>query len=210
MKEYFGKYHGSVQAEWMLEGRKMRLLKDFKFEDPNHMLWVSPKNSEVDGASIPPAFWSIIGSPFSGKYRDASVIHDVACQQKKRTWEVVHLAFYYAMRASGVSIIQAKIMYAAVYHFGPRWPRIEMVDSEEAIDDIKYDRIKSIGTDTSDTAYFPDAIKYDFKRKSKRTSQVSKNIPPDNYSIKKSDFERLQKTIKENSQFDLDQIRSFK
>jgi hypothetical protein len=32
------------------------------------------------------------------------------------------LTFYNAMRARGVSDTLAKIMYAAVYHFGPRWP----------------------------------------------------------------------------------------
>ena len=34
----------------------------------------------VDGASIPSVFWSIIGAPYTGKYRDASVIHDYYCE----------------------------------------------------------------------------------------------------------------------------------
>ena len=121
-EEYFGKYMGTVQVEWLDEGRKMRLLSDFSFEDPNGLVWSAKKNQMVDGASIPSSLWSFVGSPFSGKYRDASVIHDIACDEKTRTWEVVHLAFYYAMRASGVSELRSKIMYGAVYHFGPRWP----------------------------------------------------------------------------------------
>ncbi len=120
-KDYFGTYSGAVQTEWLSDGRQMKLLNDFIFEDPNGLKWKAPKGSIVDGASIPTFAWSFIGAPFSGEYRDASVIHDIACQQKKRTWEVVHLAFYYAMRASDVNVLQAKIMYAAVYHFGPRW-----------------------------------------------------------------------------------------
>lgn len=119
--EYFGRYSGSVKAEWLDDGRFMKLLEDFQFEDPNGMTWVAPIGSLVDGASIPVVAWSIVGSPFTGRYRDASVIHDVACQEKMRSWEVVHLAFYYAMRTSRVSPLQAKIMYAAVHHFGPRW-----------------------------------------------------------------------------------------
>lgn len=55
-------------------------------------------------------------------YRDASVIHDVACVARTRPWREVHETFYFAMRASGVGEVQAKVMYAAVYHFGPRWP----------------------------------------------------------------------------------------
>jgi hypothetical protein len=62
-----------------------------------------------------------MGGPFSGQYRNASVIHDVACVQRTRPWKVVHKAFYNAMKASGVSNRLANIMYGAVYHFGPRW-----------------------------------------------------------------------------------------
>jgi hypothetical protein len=49
------------------------------------------------------------------------VIHDVACVEKKRPWNMVHENFYYGMLASGVEPPRAKVMYAAVYHFGPRW-----------------------------------------------------------------------------------------
>ena len=59
---------------------------------------------------------------FEGKYRQASVLHDVACDRKIEPWEQVHEMFYWAMLASGVSSLKAKIMYAAVYHKGPRWP----------------------------------------------------------------------------------------
>ena len=120
-EQYFGKYSGSVKTEWLDDGRQMKLLNNLVYEDPNGLKWKAPKGSIVDGASIPTIAWTLVGSPFSGKYRDASVIHDIACINKKRTWEVVHLAFYYAMRASNVSDLKAKIMYAAVHHFGPRW-----------------------------------------------------------------------------------------
>jgi hypothetical protein len=119
--EYFGEYKGTVKTEWLDTDRKMKLLSDFSFTDPNGMIWLAPKNRDIDGASIPKLVWSLIGSPFSGKYRNASVIHDIACEDKIRTWESVHLAFYYAMRTSRVNIVKAKVMYAAVYHGGPRW-----------------------------------------------------------------------------------------
>ena len=51
----------------------------------------------------------------------ASVIHDVACDEKKRPWKEVHKVFHYAMLASGVSPDRANLMYNAVYDFGPRW-----------------------------------------------------------------------------------------
>jgi len=120
-QEEYGRYIGTVKAEWLGDGRTMRLLETFTYIDPKGLAWIAPAGSEVDGASIPRVAWSVIGGPFEGKYRNASVIHDVACVQKIRPWESVHETFYFAMLASKVDPVKAKIMYAAVYNFGPRW-----------------------------------------------------------------------------------------
>lgn len=124
-----GKFIGSIQTEWLPDGRSMRLLKDLTFVDSTGVEWKAPRGSIVDGASIPKVAWSLVGGPFEGKYRNASVIHDVACDQRIRAWESVHMAFYNAMLTSGVTPLRAKLMYSAVYHFGPRWPRISRVIS---------------------------------------------------------------------------------
>ena len=110
----------------MADGRTMRLLEDFAYIDPSGRRWEAPKGSVIDGASIPQFAWSLIGGPFEGPYRNASVIHDVACVERKLAWQDVHLAFYTAMRAADVSPWKAKIMYGAVYHFGPRWPAVRL------------------------------------------------------------------------------------
>jgi hypothetical protein len=126
--ENFGRYIGTVQTEWLdTDTRRMRLLAPFTYVDPNGVTWTAPAGWVIDGASIPVFAWSVIGGPFNGRYRDASVIHDVACDQKAQPWEMVHEAFYWAMLASGVESWRAKVMYAAVYHFGPRWPRVVTV-----------------------------------------------------------------------------------
>lgn len=119
--EPYGKFIGDVQTQWLDDGRRMKLLSPLTYLDSQGERWIAPEGSIVDGASIPQFAWSVIGGPFEGKYRKASVIHDVACVEKRRPWELVHEAFYNGMRASGVSELTAKIMYAAVYHFGPRW-----------------------------------------------------------------------------------------
>jgi len=119
----YGNYIGTVQTEWNSDGRTMKLLADFVYKDPKGLEWRAPEGWIVDGASIPPLAWPFIGGPFEGKYRNASVIHDVGCDQKVRDWEAVHEVFYWAMLASGVETWRAKIMYGAVYHFGPRWPK---------------------------------------------------------------------------------------
>jgi hypothetical protein len=115
-------------------GRDMVLLVNFVYIDPKGQLWGAPAGSKTDGASIPQAFWSIIGGPFEGKYREAAVIHDVACDQRSRSWKDVHYAFYTAMRCSGVDEMKAKIMYYAVYNFGPRWGIGEAINAFFASD----------------------------------------------------------------------------
>ena len=110
-------------------GRTMKIKNDFSFIDSSGKRWLAPGGSIVDGASIPRVFWSLLGGPYEGLYRDASVVHDVACVTRTRRWEDVHLMFYEAMLISGVSINKAKIMYAAVYYFGPRWTLYGKLDS---------------------------------------------------------------------------------
>lgn len=122
MDRIWGSFSGNPKTEWLGDGRKMRLLESIVFSDAiQKQDWVAPENWVVDGASIPRLFWSVIGGPLEGPYRNASVFHDVACDQKSEPWRLVHRMFYYAMRCSEVDQTKAKIMYYAVYHFGPRW-----------------------------------------------------------------------------------------
>jgi Protein of unknown function (DUF1353) len=119
----FGHFVGTVKTEWIEPNRKMRLLDDFAYVDSAGVEWKAPKDSVVNGASIPQVLWSVVGSPYTGEYRNASVVHDVACAKRDKPWEEVHRMFYQACRAGGVGEQKAKLMYAAVYHFGPRWTR---------------------------------------------------------------------------------------
>ncbi len=138
----FGKFVGRVVTAWKDNGRTMELIEPFRYIAPNNVIWHAPQGSEIDGASIPRFAWSFIGGPFEGKYRDASVIHDIACDTKYRPWQDVHRAFYTAMMASGVDPAIAKIMYAAVYYFGPRWSRQVQIDLGAASDgDVEAKRL---------------------------------------------------------------------
>jgi hypothetical protein len=124
----FGRFEGDIVAVWDANGRNMTLREDFAYLDPQGRRWPAPAGSVVDGASIPRLFWTLIGGPFEGKYRNASVVHDVGCVEMRQTWEDVHRMFFEACRCAGVEESQAKIMYYAVYHFGPRWqPVVETI-----------------------------------------------------------------------------------
>jgi len=118
----FGTFDGDPISWWLPDGRVMKLAATFTFTDANGRAWSALSGSKVDGASIPKLFWTWIGGPFEGKYRNASVVHDTECQvPHKHRWQDVHRMFYAGCRAGGVGATLAKIMFAAVYHFGPRW-----------------------------------------------------------------------------------------
>ena len=118
-----GHFIGEVLVKWLKDGRKVQLLEEFAFVDVKQKKWLASKGRKVDGASIPRFLWAITGSPFVGKYRRASVIHDVYCEDRTEPYQDVHRMFYQAMLADGLSEGKAKEMYAAVASFGPRWDK---------------------------------------------------------------------------------------
>jgi hypothetical protein len=59
--------------------RRMILEAAFRYKDPKGKTWDAPAKWSIDGASIPRALWTLVGSPYTGNYRLASIVHDVAC-----------------------------------------------------------------------------------------------------------------------------------
>ena len=116
-----GEYVGTPVTRWEADGRSMILMGSFEYVDGNGRSWHVPNGVRIDGASIPGAFWSLIGAPFEGKYREASIIHDYFCEQRRRRWQDVHKVFHEAMLTSGVGSAKAFVMYKTVEKFGPRW-----------------------------------------------------------------------------------------
>ena len=116
----WGRFEGDIVATFLADGRNMRIERPFAYFDPRGQSWEVPAGVVTDGASVPQFFW-VAFPPFTGRYRAAAVVHDHFCQSKSRSWRETHLAFYNAMRASGVDEVTALAMYGAVYNFGPRW-----------------------------------------------------------------------------------------
>lgn len=133
--EYYGEFIGKVVAEWLTDDpndpyRAMQLLEDFAFKDQSSKHWTARKGAVINGASIPQWIWSLAGSPYTGRYRRASVIHDYYCDVKSEPWENVHKMFYYATLADGATKVQAKVFYTAVYMAGPRWKEVHYTNHQ--------------------------------------------------------------------------------
>jgi hypothetical protein len=127
----WGYFSGTVETRWENDGVTMVLLNELRYTDPYGKVWVAPAGSRVDGASIPRPFWTIIGGPFEGKYRNASVLHDVAYEEQKVAPEEADLMFYNAMRASGVGAVTAKTMYYSLRRHGRHWKHRQALPVEE-------------------------------------------------------------------------------
>lgn len=112
-----GTFSGNPQTEWLSDrgdDRDMKLLAPFWFTDPAGRHWVAPEGSIVNGASIPRTLWSSVGSPYTGDYRRAAVIHDVSIKTPGIVRTEADTMFYYACLAGGCSLLQAKLLYAGV------------------------------------------------------------------------------------------------
>jgi hypothetical protein len=118
----WGYYGGGAPATtWNSDGRTMTLLRELRYTDTDGSVWVAPAGATVDGASIPRSLWSLMGGPFEGKYRNASILHDVSYDKRNRPPADCDRMFYHAMRCSGVGAVEAKTMYYALLRFGRHW-----------------------------------------------------------------------------------------
>jgi Protein of unknown function (DUF1353) len=141
-----GRFKGTLQVEPLADGLNVKLVGPFGYIDAKGRAWDVPAGAVTDGASIPRVFW-VTHPPFTGKYRQAAIIHDHYCSIKSRSWQDTHNVFYEAMLTAGESQRTAKVMWAAVYHFGPRWGRgrrgkrgvapAPVVDQEQFVRDIE-------------------------------------------------------------------------
>jgi len=127
----FGAFSGEPKTHWVGTGaganRKMELLETFTYLDPDGKTWEAAMPRRVDGASIPRALWTIVGSPYTGCYRKASVVHDTACEDAttKQERKKADKMYYRACRCGGCSRGEAIIQYLGV-RIGAWLPNVDM------------------------------------------------------------------------------------
>lgn len=124
-----GTFSGEPVTRWLTEpddDRRMQLLELFRFQDPAGEFWDASVGSTVDGASIPRPLWTLVGSPYTGDYRRASVVHDVACARAgtdRSRRRAADRMFYHACRAGDCGVRQAILLYLGV-RIGAVWPSV--------------------------------------------------------------------------------------
>lgn len=104
-----------LKGEYVNKGM-WKLLEPFEYNNPPFKI-VIPKGFVSDGASIPKVFWSIIGSPWSGRYARAALPHDYLYYTQAISRKKADLEFYRAMKVLRVSFVKRWTMYHAVRTF---------------------------------------------------------------------------------------------
>ena len=105
-----------------LEDDKFYLIKDFVYISVHFGDITCPETYLTDGASIPRWSQWMVGSPWSGKYPRAAVIHDWLCSSdgeilgtdKRITKKESDQVFWEMMEFLGVGFIKRHMMYRAV------------------------------------------------------------------------------------------------
>ena len=133
MTPTLGTFGPDPQLEWLSgpPNRLMRLLRDFWYDDPAGRRWLAPAGGLTDGASIPAPLWSSIGSPFTGPYRRAAIVHDAAVGAPGVPRLDADRMFYQACLAGGCAPGQAELLYAGV-RIGAWLPRVRFWASDLA------------------------------------------------------------------------------
>jgi hypothetical protein len=111
-------FSGQPELVWLTErgsDRNMRLIKPFWYKDWNRRRWDVKADAVIDGASIPRALWTLVGSPFTGDYRRASIVHDAyAATDDETVRREADRMFYCACRDGGCSVFEATVLYVGV------------------------------------------------------------------------------------------------
>ena len=79
--------------------------------------FVTEKGYTWNGANIPRAFWWLIGSMGESDFLDASMVHDLLCENHNfvdNDRQLSSMIFREILKGAGVSNIKANVMYLAV------------------------------------------------------------------------------------------------
>jgi hypothetical protein len=108
------------------------LLSDGVFHIPGYGEVTVKKGFRFDGASVPKIFWSLIGSPFTGKYILAALLHDALyASEHLSRWRADWIFLCY-LKQLGVGWFKRNVMWGAVRGGGGSlWPQ-KKEDIEDA------------------------------------------------------------------------------
>lgn len=115
------------------DGRHYRVVSDFRAPAVRGWLYMVLAGFVYDGASVPRIFWRLIGSPFTGLYAPAALVHDVLYGAQVTTRKEADGVFLALMKVYGVGFVKRQLIYRALRIGGwASWRRKTADDIAEA------------------------------------------------------------------------------
>jgi hypothetical protein len=125
--QLWGMWHGVPNTDWLRstrgEDRAMLVTarSTLAFERPNGEIVTPVAGLIFDGQSIPMLLWFALAmSPFTGKSREAAMIHDHLCKVQDRDYRDAHRVMYEGMRSRGMWF-RGRLMYWGLLIGGSKW-----------------------------------------------------------------------------------------
>lgn len=115
--EGIGKYKSYFQGDLIIKKvspYQYKVWQEFSYYTIKGGCIVVPKGFITDGASIPRLFWVIIGSPFTGRYSRAALVHDYLYHTQQYTRSRSDRIFLEAMKTLKVFWLKRRAMWMAV------------------------------------------------------------------------------------------------
>ena len=119
-----------------VDAQTYKLKSSLTFE--NDWIKVTIKSGLMtDGASIPRAFWSIIGCPLMGKYVGSALVHDALYDSQLTTREEADKLFIEMLADNGVGTVKRKLMYWAVRTGGGSFWNNKEIHTPEHLEEMR-------------------------------------------------------------------------
>ena len=87
--------------------------------DGTPIIYTVPAGTPTDFASVPRIVPSLFAQAIDAI--EPAIVHDHMCQVRPFTSQVAAAVFLAAMEVSGVPWLRRRVMYRAVWTFGPQW-----------------------------------------------------------------------------------------
>lgn len=103
----------------ILEDDLYVLVEDVIVESLGYKIQIK-KGFSYDGASIPRAFWSLLGNPLSGEYKIGAIVHDALYSTQHIEREITDKIFLDIMIQDGVGVFKRNLFYYMTRLFGKK------------------------------------------------------------------------------------------
>jgi hypothetical protein len=105
-------------VELLPDGVNVAVVEAFTYVASSGIHYTVPVGQLSDGASIPRALWSVIGSPLTGRYRNIALVHDYLYRMQITSKDEADDVLLDGMRLGGCTETEYLAIYEGVHAGG--------------------------------------------------------------------------------------------